>query len=141
MSDFSDLCPLFNTGVYSEITLPYVSLASRTTSQVIAGTPAFSRSVIVTHAYVAKHTTFAGTCTSLKALLYKAGSWATAYASKTVFASYTLSTTVATQIRGKPLAMTVTATTFGATDVLCLLASKSEAGARHVDVIVRYKEK
>jgi hypothetical protein len=141
MSDFSDLCPLFNTAVYSEITLPYVSLASKTTSENITGTPAFSRSVIVTHAYIKKHTTFAATCTALKALLYRAGSWATAYASKTVFASFTLSATVTTQIRGKYLAMTVTAQTFTATDVLALMVNKSEAGARMVDVLVRYKEK
>jgi len=141
MSDFSDLCPLFNTGVYSEITLPYVQLSTRTTTQQFAGLPAFGRSVIVTHAYVRKHTTFAATCTAIKALLYKAASWATAYASKTWFASYTLSSTVATQIVGKYLAMTVTATTFSATDVLSLMVNKSETAARHIDVLVRYKEK
>jgi hypothetical protein len=141
MSDFSDLCPLFNTAVYSEIQLPYISLVSRTTSQLFAGLPAFSRSVIVTHAYVKKHTTFAATCTALKVELLKAATWATAFASKTVFASLTLSSTVTTQIVGKYLAMTVTAKTFGATDVLNVLCAKSEAGARHVDIMVRYKEK
>ena len=141
MSDFSDLCPLFNTAVYSEIQMPYILLGTRTTSELFAGLPAFSRSVIVTHAYVKKHTTFAATCTGLKVELLKAATWATAFASKTVFASLTLSSTVATQIVGKYLPMTVTAKTFGATDVLNLLLAKSEAGAYHVDVLVRYKEK
>lgn len=137
MSDFSDLCPLFNTGVYSEITLPYINLASRSSTQEFEGGLPFGRSVIVTAAYVKKHTDISTTA-SLTIKLAKAASWA---ATRTVFASLVLSGTTTTQALGKYLAMTVTAKTFGATDVLNLQSSAAEANAKHVSIIVRYKEK
>ena len=138
MSDFSSLCPLFNTGMYSEITLPPVSVNSRsTTNKLIGGIP-FSRSVIVTHAYLAKLTTFLASVTSLKIALCRASSWA---ATRTVFATITLSGTATTQALGRYMAFTVTAKTFSATQVLHLKTLEKEAGAKTVSVIVRYKEK
>ena len=138
MSDFSSLCPLFNTGMYSEITLPYISLTSRSTTNKFEGGIPFSRSVIVTHAYVKKHTTFTATATAVKLALCRAASWA---ATRTVFATIVLSATVTTQAVGKYLPFTVTAKTFSATQVLNLKALKKEAGAKNVSVVVRYKEK
>ena len=138
MSDFSALCPLFNTAVYSELTLPYISTTSRSTTNKFEGGIPFSRSVIVTHAYVKKHTTFTATATALKLALCKAASWA---ATRTVFATVILSATITTQAIGKYLPFTVTAKTFGATSVLNLKALKKEAGGKTVSVIVRYKEK
>jgi len=138
MSDFSSLCPLFNTGVYSEITLPYISLTSRSTTNSFEGGIPFSRSIIVTHAYVKKHTTFTATATAVKLALCRATSFA---AAKTVFATIILSSTITTQKIGKYLPFTVTAKTFSATQTLNLKALKKEAGAKNVSVIVRYKEK
>ena len=138
MSDFSSLCPLFNTGMYSELTLPSVSLAARSTTNKFLGGIPFSRSVIVTHAYVAKLTTFTATATALKIALCRAATWA---ATRTVFATIILSATVTTQARGKFLPFTVTAKTFSATQVLHLKSLKNEAGGKNVSVIVRYKEK
>jgi len=130
--------PLFNTAVYSELTLPYIATASRSTTSKFEGGIPFSRSVIVTHAYVKKHTIFAATATALKLALCKAASWA---AARTVFATVILSSTITTQAIGKYLPFTVTAKTFGATSVLNLKALKKEAGGKTVSVIVRYKEK
>ncbi len=141
MSDFSALCPLFNTGVYGEITLPMINMASRTTSAMFYYGLPFGRSVIVTAAYVQKVTAFASTCTAVKIKLAKAAAAATTYALRTVFASYTLSGSSTVQATGKWLTMTVTAKTFGATSVLHVHSSKSEAGAKNVNVIIRYKEK
>jgi hypothetical protein len=138
MSDFSSLCPLFNSGVYSEITLPYFSLTSRSTTNKFEGGLPFSRSVIVTHAYVKKHTTFTATATAVKLAICRAASWA---ATRTVFATINLSATITTQAIGKYLPFTVTAKTFSSTQVLNLKALKKEAGAKNVSVIVRYKEK
>jgi len=138
MSDFSNICPVFKAGMYSELTFPYIDLASRSTTNNFGGNFAFGRSVIVTAAYVRKQSTFAGTCTAMKLKIGKAASWA---ATLSVFASVTLSATITTQAVGKYLGFTTTAKTFGATDVLRFQSGKSEAGAKIVDVMVRFKEK
>ena len=139
MSDFSSLCPLFNTGVYGEITLPTVSVSAKSTTNKVLGGFLFSRSVIVTHAYVAKISTFPASCTALKIALARAASWA---ATRTTFATVILSGTGTTQARGRYFAFTVTAKTFSATQVLHLKTVKKETTAPgNVSVIVRYKEK
>lgn len=120
------------------MTLPYINMASRSTTTNFEGGIPFSRSVIVTHGYVKKHTTFAATATAVKLALCKAATWA---ATRTVFATINLSSSITTQAIGKYLPFTVTAKTFGATEVLNLKALKKEAGAKHVSVVVRYKEK
>lgn len=136
MSDFSSLCPLFNTGMYSEITLPTISAVNRSTTERVGGIP-FSRSVIVTHAYIAKMTTFATTCTAVKIALARAATFA---ATRTVFATVILSGTATTQKAWKYLPFTVTAKTFSATQVLMVKFLKKDT-ARNVSIIVRYKEK
>jgi len=140
MAGFSELCPLFNTGMYSEISFGGpISLVSRSTTNKFAALPPFSRSVIVTHAYVSKNTTFAATATAVKLAICRAATWA---ATRTVFATINLSATITTQKPGKYLAFTIaTAKTFSATQVLHLKALKKEAGARTVNVVIRYKEK
>jgi hypothetical protein len=138
MSDFSDLCPLFNTGVYGEVTLPYLVLASiSSTSE--AGGYIFGRSVIVTAAYNIKHTTIASTTDSFTILLDHGTSYGAA--TKTTFASHVVSKTVIVQAIGEPVAMTVTAKTFGATDALTVTTDGAESGAKHHSIIVRFKEK
>jgi len=78
------------------------------------------------------------TATAVKLALCRAASWA---ATRTVFATVILSATITPQAIGKYLPFTVTAKTFSATQVLNLKALKKEAGAKHVSVLVRYKEK
>jgi len=139
MSDFSDLCPLFNTGVYGEITLPYVFIGSRSTTNKFEGGLPFGRSVIVTACYVKKHTTCASTTAAMKVKFAKAATWG---ATQTVFSSFQLSKTVTTQVVGKYMTMTTTAKTFGATDVLHMVSGAKEAVASvHVSAVIRYKEK
>lgn len=137
MADFSSLCPLFNTGVYSEMTFPGIVAASiSTTTSLGPGIP-FGRSVIVTAAYVRLRTDISSTVT-FTAKLAKAASWA---ATRTVFASCKISATNTAYTCRRYKAMTVTAKTFSATDVLHIVGSKSEANMKSIDVIVRYKEK
>lgn len=139
MAAFSALCPLFNTGVYGELLFPGpVSCTNRSTTNRVDGLPPFSRTVVVTHAYVKKNTTFAGTATAVKLALVRAATW---LATRTVFATINLSSTITTQKVGKWLAFTVTAKTFSATQLLQLKFLKKEAGAKGVEVMVRYKEK
>jgi len=137
MSDFSDLCPLFNTGVYGEFVFPYVSVSAVSSTEGTGGY-IFGRSVIVTAAYVTKHTTVPSTTDAFTLKLAKAATFA---ATITVFASYKISKTVTTQKIGKLLAMTVTAKTFGATDVLLLSSSGVQQNAKRQNVYVRFKEK
>ena len=141
MSDFSDLCPLFNTGVYGEIQAPYISLASRTTSEHFWTFPPFGRSVVVTDFYVTKLTTFAATCTALHLIMFRAATKATARGAATAFASIILSATITAYPIDRALTGTTTDTTFSATQILKFFCSHSEAGAKRVSVIVRYKEK
>ena len=141
MSDFSDLCPLFNTAVYNEIMAPSLTLTSISTTTHLFRFPAFGRSVIVTDFYAAKLTTFAATCTALKLKLKRGATVATVAGSKTAFASVTLSATITTQTKGKFIVGTVTDTTFSATQILSIHTSKKEDGALSAHVIVRYKEK
>lgn len=142
MSDFSSLCPLYNTGVYSELsiypaTLTMTSLPASTTTK-LAGIP-FSRSVIVTHAYLAKVTTPASTTANANIKLYRAASWA---ATATVFASCKISKTTTTQAINKYIAFTVTAKTFSASQYLIMRSTKGTATAYTVrNIMVRYKEK
>ncbi len=142
MSDFSSLCPLFNTGVYSELmiypgTLTMTSLPASTTTK-LAGLP-FSRSVIITHAYLAKITAPTSTTANATVKLYRAASWG---ATATAFASRKVSKSTTTQALKKSIAFTVTAKTFSATQWLIMRSSIGTATARSVhNVFIRYKEK
>ena len=62
-------------------------------------------------------------------------------ATKTTFASHVVSKTVTVQAVGEPVAMTVTATTFSATDALTVTTDGEEGGAKHHSLIIRFKEK
>ena len=142
MSDFSSLCPLFNTGVYSELTIPGPltpdDLASTTTK--LAGI-IFGRSVIVTAAYLSKMTTQATVSSNPTVKLYRQASWASTTA--TCFASFEVSKTITTQIINKYLAFTMAAAkTFSATQMLTVRANKARENAKSIHgIIVRYKEK
>lgn len=141
MSDFSALCPLFNSGMYSELTIPGpFSTASKSTTSRFAGV-IFGRSVIVTAAYLAKMTALASTTAKCKIRLCRATSWA---GTNTVFATLTISKTTTTQILKKYIALTqAAAKTFSATQMLLVksgTASKA-TGKSFTGVIVRYKEK
>ena len=140
-TDFSALCPLFNTGVYSELTIPgplaQNNLASTTTK--LAGI-LFGRSVIVTAAYLAKMTALATVSSNPTVKLYRQSSWASA---GTVFASFEISKTTTVQILKKYLAFTIAAAkTFSATQWLTVRGDKARVNGKSIyGVIVRYKEK
>lgn len=137
MSDFSELCPLFNTGVYSELTIPYFSVSGLSTTNKKGGY-CFGRSVIVTAAYLMKHTDFTATATACKVYLCRQASY---NATKTVFASLALSATDVTFATGKLLAFTVTSKTFTATQYLTVRAASKKTGMKTVSVIARFKDK
>jgi hypothetical protein len=139
MSDFSSLCPIFNTGVYHEITLPVRIPTSVTSSTTRVGGICFGRSVIVTAAYIAKQTANTSTTANLTVKLYRAASFA---AANTSFATLKISKTVTAVPLDKMAAMNVAAKTFSATQWLIVRYSKATATARSIrPIIVRYKDK
>lgn len=140
-TDFSALCPLFNTGMYSELTIPGpFNLASPTSVTTRFAGILFGRSVIVTAAYVAKMTTPASATAACTVKLFRTSSWKV---TGTAFASCKLSKTTTVQPVNKWLAFTIAAAkTFSATQWLLVKESKATASAKSVfGVIVRYKEK
>jgi len=140
MSDFSSLCPLFNTGVYSEVTFPTVTVASISTTTTIGPAIPFGRSVIVTGAYVKRTADISSTVT-YTVKLAKMTAWSVKISGATVFASCKISSTATAYPITRYKAFTVTAKTFNATDLLVVKNSKNEASMTTLDLIVRYKEK
>jgi hypothetical protein len=147
MSDFGELCPLFNTGVFSEITFPYVRLSDTTLcgNYLFASVAAmasgsgyftFGRTVIVTGAYLRKQTL--GESNVLVVLQHHTSLNAVG----TVFATLAVSVTVTGHTPYYAwLPMNVTAATFTSTDVLGMAAASVVVSAGIMDLIVRYKEK
>jgi hypothetical protein len=140
MANFSQLCPLFNTGVYSEITFPTIIVASISTTTTIGPAVPFSRSVIVTHAYL-RRTADISTTVTYSCYLAKMAAWSVKVAAATVFATCKVSASATAYPVSRYKAFTVTAKTFNATDLLVVKNSKNEANMTTIDVIVRYKEK
>ncbi len=140
MSDFSSLCPLFNTGVYGCVTFPNIIVAAISTTTTIGPAVPFGRSVIVTAAYVRRNADISSTVTYTM-LLAKMAAWSVKVVSGTVFASCKISSTVTAYPVSRYKAFTVTAKTFNATDLLVVKNSKNEANNTVMDLIVRYKEK
>jgi len=134
---FSELCPLFNTGVYGEVTLPEASLSSVATTVNIHHGFCFGRKVVVTDAYVVK-----GTGTWTTAAIFNLMHLTTAsisVASQTLVGSYAFITSSASQTMGHCLTMNITNTTFDTTDIVST-SNESEVTGGKVAVIIRYKD-
>lgn len=148
MSDFSELCPLFNTGVYSELTIPKVSFtALSTTNNILAGALAkagapgsikFDRTVIVTKVFMQQQLTNVAADGNI--ILFKRH-LSTGTAAGTVLASLQATATVSL---GRVRKMTSVALpkTFLAADVIGFSnKTKDAAAAAKCTFIIRYKEK
>ena len=151
MSDFSELCPLFNTGVFSEVCFPSIGMTghagttnalvgtlSATASSDKAGAFTFGRTVIVTGAYV-RHRGIA--VKGEEALLLK--HCASLRASGTIFGSVTINITQSFQEIYTWIPVTISAEkTFTSDEVLCFTdATVTTLSSGVYDLIVRYKEK
>ena len=146
MSDFSQLCPLFSTGVYSEVTIPNLGFSGLTilnNAMVGAALKAtqpgsfkFQRTVVVTKIYQQKQVT-AGTKPIILARRYAA----TGTATGTAFASLAFTITTTKNPVGRVKAMTTTSKTFAAADVLGFGMKTAKTNPGRYTFIVRYKEK
>jgi len=151
MSDFSELCPLFNTGVFHEVTFPYLVnltafsptgniLEGTITAGDAAGRFSFGRTVVVTDAFIKR---FAATAlaTNVAAenvyLQHRSSGAATA----TAFGTATVTTTLSIYTIHTYWPMTVADTTFTSAAVLSLgIGTVTATAIGCYDLIVRYKE-
>ena len=150
MSDFSEICPLFETGVFNEVTFPGpmylsavltgVNLLAGTGAQAKAGYFTFGRTVVVTEAFI-KRDSINTTETTLQ-LFHKTSG--TAALAGTVFGSITLPLSASAHeliYTWKPF-VAFSPKTFTSTDVLSLqIAAALTVSSGSVTLMVRYKEK
>jgi len=150
MSDFSELCPLFNTGVFGEVTFPgpmYLS-GVLSTENLLAGTAhasdalgffSFGRTVVVTGAFIRRE--LVNTTEVTLHLRHKLSG--TEALVGTIFASCTLPLSISAHQYGMWKAFTTfTGKTFASSDILAMSpgnAATVSSGA--VALMVRYKEK
>ena len=146
MSDFSELCPLFETGVFNEILFPYMPMTGVTaTLNALMGTITaskigwftFGRTVVVTGAFVRRvGATVEG------AMILQLMHQTSQTAAQTVFGTFTVSTTGDGMDALTWAPMDVTAKTFTSSDILGFtMAVGSALSAGVYDLIVRYKDK
>jgi hypothetical protein len=147
MSDFSELCPLFSTGVYKELCIHNIGVTGlSTTNNALVGALAkatypgslkFQRSVVVTKCY---HRADAAPATAVILLLKR--HLATGTAAGTAFASISCSITSAVYTKNRYNAMTQAANkNFNAADVLGIaIKATCATGGKH-SFIIRFKER
>jgi len=149
MTDFSELCPLFNTGVFHELTFHNVKMTDITAcGNVFLGTLTagattkpgmftFGRTVVVTDCFIKKNEEVKG-LTILRLMHHTSQ-----LAAGTEFMSYQMSITASTvELYYTWVAMNVTTSaTFTSNEILGLtVATGSAASGGAFDVMLRYKE-
>jgi len=149
MSDFSELCPLFNTGVFNEITFPSIAMTGITASgnallgSLTCGSATrtaiwtFGRTVVVTDAFIRRR--FGGTVEG--AGVIQLMHHVTMLAAGTEFATHVASVTVSGIEYATWVPMVVTDKTFTSNEVLGFTSMTGTAlSAGLFDLILRYKE-
>ena len=151
MSDFSEICPLFNTGVFSEVGFyQIVNLtAVSTTANILEGTItagtgagqfSFGRTVVVTDAYIRRFAATANATNTAAENVYLQHR-SSGGAAATAFGSATITTTLSVYTQHTYWAMTVADTTFTSAAVLSLgMGTVTATAIGCYDIIVRYKE-
>jgi len=146
MSDFSELCPLFDTGVFKEITFPNIAMTGVTASgNAMLGTLTFSK---------VGYFTFGRTVVVMSAFLRRVGvtvegagivqlmHHTSETAAGTVFGTFTVSTTGLGMDALTWAPMAVSAKTFTSSEILGFTTKTGTALSAGVyDLMLRYKEK
>ena len=148
MSDFSELCPLFNTGVFSEITFPNIDMDDITLSGnafygslwpsvTMGGFFTFGRTVVVTGVFARRYSNANSVFISL---------WLRHHSAEgtvgTVFGTVSITTDLGVLDYYAWMPGVVTAKTFTSSEILGIAPSLGAAASMgQYDIIVRYKEK
>jgi len=151
MSDFSELCPLFNTGVFNEITFPAIKMTDISATgmgNALIGTGisakglslcfTFGRTVIITGAYLRNQTDLAAT----EVIILNRHTTETA--SGVEFGTCKARSSITFQENYKTWVPFTIASpkTFASNDILGLShSSNTQADAGVYDLIIRYREK
>jgi len=148
MSDFGEICPLFNTGVFNELIFPRIKMTDiSTTANALLGTNdchasslgdfTFGRTVVITAAWIRKKTTPAAAETMVL------NHHTSKLADGTAFGTLKITTSVTGQtVAHGYMAMNVSTATFASSDVLGITYGTSTAANGGIyDVIIRYKDK
>jgi len=149
MSDFSELCPLFNTGVYSELTICEMgfsgisttmnALGGQRTRAAAPGSFKFGRTVIVNKVWAQKIVNPSTTSTPILVVNRMATSGT---AAMTAFASIKFSATQSLYCLYRAKKMTQASNkTFLAADVLGFSVKTKKTRGGVFSFIVQYKEK
>ena len=148
MSDFGELCPLFNTGVFNEVMFPYIPMTGVTAcGNALAGTLTFTkegyftfgRTVVVAGAFVRR----VGQGSTVDgAMILQLMHHASHTTAGTVFGTFTVSITLDGMDKLTWVPMDVTAKTFTSSEILGFtMATGTASNAGIYDLIVRYKDK
>ena len=151
MSDFGELCPLFNTGVYQELLFPNIDMNGITAcGNALVGTLTasaladftFGRTVVVTAAWVRKVERNSEDC------ILRVAHHSSRLAAGTIMASLTVSVTLAGHQLGYGYIPMVTSgtnlpMTFTSAAVLgfSIATGTATITAGHFDLMIRYREK
>jgi len=149
MSDFSELCPLFNTGVFQEVTFQNISMTNITAcgnaflgsltagSGTKPGMFTFGRTVVVTDCFIRKRAEVKGK--TILRLMHHTSQ----LAAGTEFMSYAMSITASTvelYYTWVPMNVTTSAT-FTSNEILGFVPATGSAASGGVfDMVLRYKE-
>jgi len=148
MSDFSELCPLFSTGVFNEITFSNIDMDDITVSGnalygslwpsiTMEGNFTFGRTVVVTDIFVRRFSNV----NSVEVNLNFRHHSATAVVG-TVFATVTITPTLSIQDYYAWKAGTVTDKTFTSNELIgCSPSLGAAASMGQYDIMIRYREK
>jgi hypothetical protein len=150
MSDFSELCPIFNTGVFNEITFPNINMCAITLSGnalygslfpsiTMQGYFTFGRTVVITEAFVRR---LDASSVTISVNLYLKH-FSSVAAAGTVFASASVTSVTANLDPHAYYPFTFSVSqTFTSTDILGLAPSVGAvSGVGSFDLIVRYRDK
>jgi hypothetical protein len=148
MTDFSEMCPLFETGVFTEFTFPEVSITDISSDanalmfsvDAKASTCAdfnFGRTIVITDAWVRSRSAPAGS--GYLHLVHHA----TLRAAGTIFGTFSMTVTVVGHDRSSWVKFqALTDTTFDSAAILGLrLATATTDPGALIDLMIRYKEK
>lgn len=147
MSDFSELCPLFTTGVYKELTVNVLNFSGLSTTMnalcgavvkaTKPGSLKFDRTVIITRVFAGQFQKG-----SQAVILCAMRHPSTGTAAGVAFASLKMSTTSTVHAKNRFRKMTLAANkTFLAADVLGFSVKTKKTDPGRFSFIVRYKEK
>jgi len=146
MSDFSELCPLFHSGVFHEITFPQINMTGVTATvnalvgtlvhTAIQGLFKFGRTVVVTGAFVKRLTV------QVSEGIVVLNHHKSELTAGTEFGSLSIETTLSAMEQFGWIPMNVTAKTFTSSEILGIsMATGTTDGPGEYDFIIRYKEK